>query len=59
MPVLDTVALLLTMARQSSFWFIHADGVDKVKFRVQMCPDQVEQYMCKGLCAKGLPITFP
>ena len=26
--------LLITMARQSSFWFIRVDGVDQAKFRV-------------------------
>ena len=30
-------ALLNTMARQSSFWFIRADGVDQAKFRVPRC----------------------
>ena len=34
MPALDTVALLITMARQSSLWFIRADGVDQAKLRV-------------------------
>ena len=32
--MLDMGTLLITMARQSSFWFIRADGVDQAKFRV-------------------------
>ena len=31
--MLDMGTLLITMARQSSFWFIRADGVDQAKFR--------------------------
>ena len=32
--MLDTGALLITMARQSRCWCIRADGVDQAKFRV-------------------------
>ena len=32
-PMLDMGPLLITMARQSSFWFIRADGVEQAKFR--------------------------
>ena len=61
MPALDTVALLITIVRQSSFWFIHADGVDHAKFHVPcaltkthafdklICPTlHVQGALCEG-----------
>ena len=35
--MLDMGALLSSMARQSSFWLLRADGVDQAKFRVPRC----------------------
>ena len=42
--MLDMGALLISMARRSSFWFIRADGVDQAKFRVPRCATKTHAF---------------
>ena len=42
--MLDMGAMLNTMARQSSFWLIRADGVDQAKFRVPRCATKTHAF---------------
>ena len=42
--MLDMGARLSTMARQSSFWLIRADGVDQAKFRVPRCATKTHAF---------------
>ena len=42
--MLDMGAHLITMARQTSFWLIRADGVDQAKFRVPRCTTKTHSF---------------
>ena len=42
--MLDSGALLNTMARRSSFWFVRVDGVDQAKFRVPRCANKTHDF---------------
>ena len=42
--MIDLGTLLINMARQSSFWFMRADGVDQAKFRVPRCATKTHAF---------------
>ena len=42
--MLNMGSSLITMARQTSFWRIRADGVDQAKFRVPRCTTKTHSF---------------
>ena len=54
--MMDMGTLLITMARQSSFGCIHADGVDQAKFRVPCALTKTHAFdklICPALHVQG------
>ena len=54
--MLNMGSSLITMARQTSFWLIRADGVDQAKFRVPRCTTKTQSFdklVCPALHVQG------